>query len=72
MSKSLISLLLLIWINFQMALMTFFSSKKKSIHHVADINASGSIEVFGIPIHPDWECLPPPARDSQVAIYVHK
>ena len=39
---------------------------------VADIHFPEGIEVFGLPIHPDWICLPPPARNSQVAIYVHQ
>ena len=44
----------------------------KIYHHVTDIISQDGVEVFGLPIHPKWECLPPPARDSQVAIYVHK
>ena len=44
----------------------------KMYRHVADINTPDGVEVFGMPIHPEWECLPAPARDSQVAIYVHK
>ena len=43
----------------------------KSYHHVADINSPKGIEVFGIPIHPEWTCLPSPAQNSQVAVYYH-
>ena len=51
----------------------FFQELQGKIYRrVADINSSEGLEVFGTPIHPEWECLPPPARDSQVAIYVHK
>ena len=44
----------------------------KTYRCVADINDPLGLEVFGTPIHLEWECLPAPARDSQVAIYVHK
>ena len=44
----------------------------KNYCQVADINMPNSTQVFGTPIHPEWECLPPPAHDSQVAIYIHK
>ena len=39
---------------------------------VADINSPEGMEVFSLPIHPKWTCLPTPARDSQVAIYYHQ
>ena len=41
----------------------------KIYHHVVDINR---LEVFGLPIHPEWICLPLTAHDSQVAVYYHK
>ena len=51
----------------------FFQELQGKVYQrVTDINNPDGVEVFGTPIHPDWECLPPPARDSQVAIYVHK
>ena len=51
----------------------FFQELQGKIYwRAADITSSTGLEVFGTPIHPDWECLPPPARNSQVAIYVHK
>ena len=51
----------------------FFQELQGKIYRcIADINSPEGVEVFGTPIHPEWECLPPPSRDLQVAIYVHK
>ena len=44
----------------------------KTYRHVADINHLQGLEVFGLPIHPDWICLLAPACDSQIVVYYHK
>ena len=46
----------------------FQEIQSKTYHHVADINHLNGIEVFGLPIHPDWICLPTPARDEHLAL----
>ena len=43
----------------------------KTYHWVTDINSPEGMEVFGLPINPAWTCLPMPAHNSQVAIFVH-
>ena len=39
---------------------------------MAHIDFTDSEPVIGLPAHPAWTCLPPPALNSQVAIFVHQ
>ena len=39
---------------------------------MVDINNPLGLEVFGLPIHPDWTCLLPPSRLSQVVVYCNR
>ena len=44
---------------------------QKHIQRTAHIDFPEGEPVIGLPIHPSWHCLPPPALTSQVAIYIH-
>ena len=44
---------------------------QKEIRRMAHIDFMDSEPVIGLPSHPAWTCLPPPALKSQVAIYVY-
>ena len=45
---------------------------QKEIWHATHIDHVDGEPVFGLPIHPAWTSLPPPGRNSQVAIFVHQ
>ena len=70
-SHSLASTLLEEHVNTDIDIIFFQELTQKNIRSAAHIDFTDGEPVIGLPLHPSWICLPPPALTPQVAIYIH-